>query len=90
MRTAVEGGSLVWEISKVGVYCGCYLWPSLTDRGVLRPLLKFGSITCTKRWERVDVESMCMVGVSANSGREEKMAWDDVNLEDESEFIVPV
>ena len=31
MRAAVEGGSLVWEISKVGMYCGSYLWPSLTD-----------------------------------------------------------
>ena len=80
MRAAVEGGSLVWEISKVGMYCGRYLWPSLTDRDVLRPLLKFGSITCTKRWERIDVESMSVFSVNANSGREEKMVWDDVNL----------
>ena len=30
------------------------------------------------------------MSVDADSGREEKMVWDDENLEDESEFIVHV
>ena len=30
------------------------------------------------------------MGANANNGREEKVVWDDVNLKDESEFIVPL
>ena len=33
---------------------------------------------------------MSRMGVNANSGREEKVFWDDADLEDESESIVPV
>ena len=37
---------------------------------------------------RVDVKDVSRVSVGANSGREEEMVWDDVNLEDESESVV--
>ena len=78
--SAVQCGSLVWEVGKVRMGDGGDLRPTLAYGYFSVPTLELSVVFTAVSGERIDVESLSGGSVSSDDGAKQKVSWGIVGL----------